>query len=91
MAIHNIRSHGFTPGNIIHKGAKNVESSLFSTCVELIDICSDLKHLLDEPKANGIDIRAELIAFHKKYYSASIMTGCIVGRESLVRKEICKF
>jgi insulysin len=43
----------------------------------------DLKHLLDDPKSKGIDTRAQLIAFHAKYYASSIMTACVLGRESL--------
>jgi insulysin len=43
----------------------------------------DLVTLRDRPLAAGIDVRAELLAFHRRYYSASRMTGCVVGRESL--------
>lgn len=39
--------------------------------------------LLDIPKKNGIDTRAELIKFHDKWYSSNIMTLSILGRESL--------
>lgn len=39
--------------------------------------------LRDEPLAAGIDLRAELIAFHRRFYSAAGMTACVVGRESL--------
>lgn len=41
------------------------------------------KSLRDEPLAAGVDLRAELIAFHKRFYSAAGMTACVVGRESL--------
>lgn len=39
--------------------------------------------LLDIPKKNGVDTRAELIKFHDKWYSSNIMTLSILGRESL--------
>lgn len=39
--------------------------------------------LLDIPKKNGIDTRAELIKFHDKWYSSNIMTLAIFGKESL--------
>lgn len=39
--------------------------------------------LLDIPKNNGIDTRAELIKFHDKYYSSNLMTLAIFGKESL--------
>ena len=43
----------------------------------------DLKTLRDDPQAAGIDVRAELLAFHKKFYAARGMTLCVVGREDL--------
>lgn len=39
--------------------------------------------LLDIPKENNIDIRSELIKFHKKWYSSNIMSLAIFGKESL--------
>lgn len=39
--------------------------------------------LLDIPKKNGLDTRAELIKFHDKWYSSNIMSLSILGRESL--------
>ncbi|KAL7034103.1 hypothetical protein ACKWTF_007861 [Chironomus riparius] len=39
--------------------------------------------LLDIPKQNGIDTRAELIKFHDKFYSSNLMTLAIFGKESL--------
>lgn len=43
----------------------------------------NLQTLRDAPRELGRDIRAELLAFHKEYYSADIMRLCVVGRESL--------
>lgn len=39
--------------------------------------------LLDIPKENEIDIRAELIKFHQRWYSSNIMSLAIFGKESL--------
>ncbi|KAG0054714.1 Insulinase (Peptidase M16) [Gryganskiella cystojenkinii] len=39
--------------------------------------------LQDNPTKAGIDVRAELIAFYHKYYSANIMKLVIVGRDPL--------
>ncbi|KAL6438860.1 hypothetical protein ACFW04_003738 [Cataglyphis niger] len=35
------------------------------------------------PKQKGINVRDRLLEFHKKYYSANIMSLCILGKESL--------
>ncbi|XP_039761918.1 insulin-degrading enzyme [Pararge aegeria] len=35
------------------------------------------------PKEKGIDVRKELLNFHKKWYSANIMTLVVMGKESL--------
>ncbi|XP_036142058.1 insulin-degrading enzyme [Monomorium pharaonis] len=35
------------------------------------------------PKQRGINVRNELLKFHKEYYSANIMALCILGKESL--------
>ncbi|KAM0735141.1 Insulin-degrading enzyme [Formica fusca] len=35
------------------------------------------------PKQKGINIRDRLLEFHEKYYSANIMSLCILGKESL--------
>ncbi|RCH95916.1 Insulinase (Peptidase M16), partial [Rhizopus azygosporus] len=43
----------------------------------------NLETLYENPKANGQDIRQELLKFHDTYYSANIMKLCILGRESL--------
>eukprot|EP00054_Salpingoeca_dolichothecata_P024316 m.165377 g.165377 ORF g.165377 m.165377 type:complete len:1017 (+) comp24972_c0_seq1:250-3300(+) len=43
----------------------------------------NLDTLVNWPKEQGIDVRAELLAFHKKYYSANRMTLCVVGKEDL--------
>ena len=39
--------------------------------------------LVDAPKREGVDVQAELRAFHRAYYSANIMTLAIIGREDL--------
>lgn len=41
------------------------------------------RSLVDEPKKAALDVRAELLAFHSRYYSANLMTGVIIGREPL--------
>ncbi|XP_067656756.1 insulin-degrading enzyme-like [Haliotis asinina] len=35
------------------------------------------------PKQNGVDVRAELLKFHSRFYSSNIMQLCVVGQESL--------
>ncbi|XP_011268023.1 insulin-degrading enzyme isoform X2 [Camponotus floridanus] len=35
------------------------------------------------PKQKGINVRDRLLEFHEKYYSANIMSLCILGKESL--------
>jgi len=40
----------------------------------------NLETLQDAPGREGIDVRAELIKFHSKYYSANIMKLVILGR-----------
>jgi insulysin len=35
------------------------------------------------PERDGIDVRQELLKFHKTYYSANLMTLAVLGRESL--------
>ena len=42
----------------------------------------DSSTLRDVPAENGIDVRAALLDFHSKYYSANIMCLSVVGRES---------
>lgn len=39
--------------------------------------------LVDMPQKNGVDIRDELLKFHKQYYSANLMKLVVLGRESL--------
>lgn len=41
--------------------------------------------LCDIPKKKGIDVRAALLAFHHKYYSANLMHLCITGPQDLNR------
>ncbi|CAM9632397.1 unnamed protein product, partial [Chrysoparadoxa australica] len=43
----------------------------------------NMETLRDTPAKEGVDIRAELLAFHAKFYSANQMCLSIVGRESL--------
>lgn len=43
--------------------------------------------LRDTPKERGINVREELIKFHREKYSSDIMRLCIIGRESLDRLE----
>ena len=43
----------------------------------------NLRTLKDEPAAKGINIRDQLLAFHKAYYSAGTMKLAIIGKESL--------
>jgi insulysin len=35
------------------------------------------------PKEAGIDLRAELLSFHEKYYSANVMKLVVLGKESI--------
>ncbi|KAL1917702.1 uncharacterized protein VTP21DRAFT_3536 [Calcarisporiella thermophila] len=42
-----------------------------------------LETLLNEPTRKGIDVRAELLKFYDRYYSANVMKLCILGRDSL--------
>nr|CDJ85657.1 Peptidase M16 domain containing protein [Haemonchus contortus] len=41
------------------------------------------KTLMDDARKNGIEPREALLKFHKQWYSANIMSLCIVGSESL--------
>ena len=43
----------------------------------------NIKTLGDIPKLKGIDIRNELLDFHKNNYSANLMKLCVLGREDL--------
>ena len=47
----------------------------------------NLKTLKTEPQKLGLDVREELIKFHSKYYSANLMTLCLLGDESLEELE----
>jgi secreted Zn-dependent insulinase-like peptidase len=40
----------------------------------------NLVSLRDEPMKLGIDVRHELLKFHKTYYSANIMKLAVLGR-----------
>jgi len=39
--------------------------------------------LRDGPKAAGVDVRAALLDFHRRYYAPQVMSLAVVGRESL--------
>lgn len=43
----------------------------------------NLKTLGEIPKLKGIDIRNELLEFHKHNYSSNLMKLCVIGREDL--------
>jgi len=43
----------------------------------------DMTTLLDEPQEAGIDVIQKMKSFHKKYYSANVMSLCIVSNHSL--------
>jgi len=39
---------------------------------------------MDIPKSKGINIRNELIQFHKKWYSSHLMNLVLIGRGNLI-------
>ena len=41
------------------------------------------RSLVEEPRRTAVDVRAELLRFHSTYYSSSLMTAVIIGREPL--------
>lgn len=41
------------------------------------------KTLRDDPKEAGVDVRAELLEFHGRYYSANLMRLAVLGRSGL--------
>ncbi|KJE92712.1 nardilysin [Capsaspora owczarzaki ATCC 30864] len=41
------------------------------------------KSLLEMPVSQGIDVREQLVAFHKKHYHAGVMRLCLLGQASL--------
>lgn len=41
------------------------------------------KTLWDAPGQLGINVRDELLKFHQKYYSANLMSLCVIGKVSL--------
>lgn len=43
----------------------------------------NLETLKETPEAEGVNVRDELLKFHKTYYSANVMRLCVVGRNSL--------
>lgn len=45
--------------------------------------CGSSKTLRDAPEVAGTDIRAELLRFHDRYYSANLMRLVVLGRASL--------
>lgn len=44
--------------------------------------------LRDQPEKLGLNLREELIAFHKRYYSANVMKLVVLGKQSLDDLEI---
>ena len=47
----------------------------------------NLETLQREPSRAGIDVRAALLDFHAKHYSANLMRLCVLGREPLSQLE----
>ena len=47
----------------------------------------NLKTLKELPEKEGLDIRAMLLDFHEKYYSANVMKLVLLGKESI--DELC--
>lgn len=47
----------------------------------------NLNTLKTKPEELGLNVREELIRFHKKYYSSNLMTLCLLGKESLEELE----
>uniref|UniRef100_A0A7S0UFC5 Peptidase M16 N-terminal domain-containing protein n=1 Tax=Hemiselmis andersenii TaxID=464988 RepID=A0A7S0UFC5_HEMAN len=47
----------------------------------------NLKSLHTVPESLGLDVRQELLNFHKKYYSADVMRLCILGNSGLDEME----
>ena len=43
----------------------------------------NLSTLKTEPEKLGLSVREELLNFHTKYYSANLMTLCLLGKETL--------
>ncbi|CAN0404255.1 unnamed protein product, partial [Hapterophycus canaliculatus] len=41
------------------------------------------KTLGDDPLEKGVDVRAELLKFHSKYYSSNLMRLVVLGKGSL--------
>lgn len=46
-----------------------------------------IETLVDTPKKLGLDIRNELLAYHRAHYSANQMTLVIVGKEPVEKLE----
>lgn len=42
--------------------------------------CGNFTTLGDIPKEKGINVQGELIKFHDKWYSANIMSLCVLGK-----------
>ena len=43
----------------------------------------NLQTLKIEPEKEGLNVRDELLKFHSNYYSANLMTLCLLGKENL--------
>uniref|UniRef100_A0A0K0EQW9 Insulin-degrading enzyme n=1 Tax=Strongyloides stercoralis TaxID=6248 RepID=A0A0K0EQW9_STRER len=61
-----------------------IERSLSKPGGDYTRFCTGNKvTLLDKALENGISLRDELLKFHDKYYSANLMTFCVVGKNTL--------
>jgi insulysin len=47
------------------------------------ELLGNLETLQTTPTANGVNIREQLLEFHKKYYSANVMKLVVYGSQSL--------
>lgn len=64
----------------IHQLGKSLSNPKFPYCHFST---GNLQTLKDEPSAKGINVRAEFLKFHEKYYSANGMKLVVLGREDL--------
>lgn len=56
---------------------------LLLSCRYAFIFSGNLATLRNEPSKMGIDTRQRLLDFHGRYYSAPLMTLCVLGKESL--------
>ena len=45
-----------------------------------VSLAGNKETLLEKPKERGVDVRDELLVFHRKYYSANLMALAVVGK-----------